>query len=217
MTEESSLSAFSRSVSNNHQLWRVRAYGYIVLMKSAPLVVIVGLLMASPARAQNQASGPNGAAEKNPVAQSKQALSFVKTAAVVADHVRHRWLNNYFGLYISPENWALASKDDYVGPFLRVKYAKPKAGRSIACVFSPDKDIALCVYFDGETPFGLATVKVGVSGRVDPYKVASSYEGLATRLLRDPEQKLEFVPADASTDDGQSLPGFMIKARTVSK
>lgn len=146
-------------------------------------------------------------------AESTVALPFVKIAGNVADRVRHRSLNNYLGIYVSPKNWQAASKDRDLGPFLVAKEARPKPGRSAACVFSPDRDIALCVYFDGETPFGVATVKVEVSGRIDPYRVRSSYEGVSKKLLKPGEQTLRFARSASTLDDGRVLPAFLITNR----
>lgn len=181
-------------------------------MKFASMLLLAGLLILSSAPAQTAASG-NGDTEKNVEVQraEAEALPFLRVTAVIADHLRHRSLNNYLGLYVSAQNWQAARTDRRVGPFLQVKYAKPKAGRSVACLFSSDWDIALCAYFDGDAPFGVATIKIGVSGHIDPYRVASSYEGVSTKLLKKSDQNLEFLPIEASTDDGRMLPAFELR------
>lgn len=174
------------------------------------MLAMAVVLAVCPCWAQGPAAGTNHEAGNNAI---REALPFVQVAAVVADRVRHRSLNNYTGVYISEDNWSWASQDDYIGPFLRVKFAKPRPERSAACVFSPDKEIALCVYFDGHTPFGLTTIRVGVSGHVEPHRVALSYEGLANKLLKNSEQKLDFTPMPLTSDDGRTLPGFQLKKK----
>ncbi|HLW52358.1 MAG TPA: hypothetical protein VKW06_05910 [Candidatus Angelobacter sp.] len=174
-------------------------------MRSA-LIFLFAVLLA-PVASTGQAAQNNDSAEKD------RALTLVKIAADVADNVRHRPLNNYIGIFVALNNFGAAAKDGDLGPFFQMKDARAKPGRSAACVISPDKEIGLCVYFDGDSPYGVATAKAGVSGKIDPHRVELSYQGASKDLLKKTRQKLDFLPGDVATDDGQVLPAFSIRAK----
>ncbi len=175
-------------------------------MKSqvAVSLILAGLLTASLAAAQNQ-PGPAGAEKKE---SQKDPLSFVKIAADIAGNVQPGSLNGFLALYIDDQSWASGLKDGDLGPFLKVKEAKP--GRSAACLFAPAKDVAICVYFDGDTPFGVTAVKAGASGKIEAGDVPGAYKDVSKEMLKKGEQELRFEPGDAATDDGRAVPAFLV-------
>ena len=161
------------------------------------------LFMVVPALTPAQSSQKNTDEKKEP-------LFFVKIAADVATNIGQQSLNNFLAIYIASRNWEAAGKDGDLGPFMTVKEAKGKEGHSAACLFSSNKDAGLCVYFDGETPFGVAAVKAGANGKIDPGTVAAAYKPVSREMLKKSDQKLNFSSGDASTDAGQPLPAFLI-------
>ncbi|HEY6306948.1 MAG TPA: hypothetical protein VI488_10885 [Candidatus Angelobacter sp.] len=158
--------------------------------------------MTGLAAAQNQPSNAKPGLER------REPLFFVKIAADVAGNVQQSPLNGFLGLYVSSENWGSGLKDSDLGPFMKVKEAKP--GRSAACLFSDARDVAICVYFDGETPFGVAAVKAGASGKIEASDVAAAYKDLSKDMLKKGDQEFHFEPNDVATDDGQPIPGFLV-------
>jgi hypothetical protein len=174
------------------------------------LVFAVAATLVTAAVAQSPSTQPSaGKAEK------KDPLFFVKIAADVASNVQTQSLNGYLGVYIDSETWASALKDGDLGPFVKLKEAK--AGRTVACLFSQAKDAAVCVFFDGDTPFGVAAVKAGVapvkagaSGGIEASDVAAAYKPISKEMLKKSEKELHFEPGDLNTDDGAPLPGFSI-------
>jgi hypothetical protein len=175
--------------------------GYIVSMKPALIFIFAALLLAPRAAPQVVSD------------DIKEPLFFVKTTTAIYGHIRHLSPHDFLAIYIAPENWSAASKDGDLAPFLDVKDARTKKARyarSATCIFSPEKEMGLCVYFDGETPFGVATARVGVNGRIDAERVARSYQGVSKEMLKESRQKLNFTPTEAVTDDGQALPAWVI-------
>ena len=148
------------------------------------------------------------AAQNQPGQAESDPLFFVKIAANVAGNVQHETVAGSLGMYISEQNWAAGLKDGDLGPFLKVKEGKP--GRSAACIFSQDKDSAVCVYFDGNTPFGVAAVKAGTSGKIEPGDISAAYKPISKDVLKKGSGELTFGPTDLSMDDGQPLPAFIV-------
>jgi hypothetical protein len=168
------------------------------------LVAFFAVILAA---AQNQPAPAKPGAEKS-AAEKKDPLFFVKIAADVAGNVQQASLNGFLGLYIDPQNWASGLKDSDLGPFLKVKEAKP--GLSAACLFSPNKDVAVCVYFDGDTPLGVAAAKAGASGKIEAADISAAYKPISKEMLKKGDKELRFDQGDVSTDDGQTLPAFSI-------
>ena len=165
-------------------------------------VVFVGACVAS-------------AFSQTPAAQEKKdPLSFVKVAADVAYNVQPETVSGSRGIYIDEQNWASALKDSDLGPFMKVKEAK--AGRSAACFFPESKDSAVCVYFDGDTPFGVAAAK-GSAGGIDPAAVAASYKPVSKDMLKHGSTEMDFNPNEISTDDGVALPAFLVIVKQKPK
>src|SRR5215831_7116636 len=135
--------------------------------------VVFAVLFGASAGAQNQPDQAN---------QAKDALPFIKTAATVASHVQHDTVNGSTGIYIDEEHWGAASRDGDLGPFVKVKEAK--AGRSVACLFSENKDSAVCVYFDGKTAFGLAAVKAPAGSKIEAEAVAAAFKPISKEMLK---------------------------------
>ena len=160
--------------------------------------------MASTPHAQNQ-----------PQQKKEEPLAFVKIAADVAGNVQHDMLNRSVGVYVSEQNWGSGLKDSDLGPFMKAKEAKPD--RSAVCFFTGPKDAAVCVYFDGNTPFGVIAVKAGSSGKIEPGDVAAAYKPVSKDMLKKGSDELSFTGGDVTADDGQTLPGFLVTVSTKSK
>lgn len=176
------------------------------MRKRLPVFILSALLTAPAATPQ--------AALSNDTSDMKDALFFVRIAGDVYGHLRHLTPNDFLAVYIDQENWNAAMRDRNLHPFLELKDArrrKTRNGRSAACIFSPTREMGLCVYFDGESPFGVATARVSVSGRIEPQRVANSYQGASKDLLKRNRQKLNFIPTGVVMDDGRTLPTFLIK------
>src|SRR6476660_10131129 len=90
---------------------------------AASLVLII-LLSTGFARAGNQATS-----------EKKDPLSLVKMAVAIAVNTQHQDFDGYFANYVAPEQWAVALKDEDLGPFLKIKEQKP--GRSVVIVMPP--------------------------------------------------------------------------------
>jgi hypothetical protein len=220
MSEDSILSAAYFTLLNSPAVAPESAkpipagFEYIVGMKAQVVVrLLLSLfLIAAAASAQNQ---PGQAGARKPPAsptpstpEKKVPLVFVKIAADVARNVQPQSLIGYLAIYIDSKAWDSGLKDSDLGPFLKVKEAKPD--RSAVCFFSDTKDAATCVYFDGDTAFGVTAVKAGASGKIEAADVANAYKPVSKDMLKKGEQELRFEPGDANTDDGYPLPAFQV-------
>lgn len=169
-------------------------------MKSRTAVsLILPVLFAALAVAQNP-----------PAPEKVDPLFFVKIAADVAGNVQHNSIEGYLGIYVSEQNWGDGARDLDLGPFLKLKEAEAKPGRSAAFLFSPYKDAAICVYFDGKSPFGVVAVKAGTNGGIQASDVAAAYKPLSKDMLKKGDQEWHFNEGPINTDDGVSLPAFQI-------
>jgi hypothetical protein len=142
-------------------------------------------------------------------------LFFVKIAAGIADNVQHETVNGALAIYLDDQHWAAGLKDGDLGPFLKVKEAKP--GRSATCLFRESKDSAVCVYFDGDSAFGVAAVKAGAGGKIEASNIAAAYKPITKEMLKKGTEALTFTPGQITTDDGQPLPAFVVATATKSK
>jgi hypothetical protein len=147
-------------------------------------------------------------AQNQPAAESVDPVFFVKMATQVAGNVQDHSLDGYLGIYVSEQNWAAGLKDGDLGPFLKLKEAKP--GRSVAYLFSAAKDAAICVYFDGKSPFGVVAVRAGSGGSIETSAIAAAYKVVSKDLLKKSDQEWRFNPTEINTDDGVALPAFQI-------
>jgi hypothetical protein len=161
------------------------------------------------------AFGAFAGAQNQPDQGKKDPLAFVKVAAVIAANVQHETVVGATGIYIDQQIWAAALRDGDLGPFIKVKEAK--TGRSAACLFSESKDSAVCVYFDGDTPFGVAAVKAAASGKIDAEAVAAAFKPVSKEMLKKGNEELSFSPTDVATDDGQPLPAFLVTVAAKPK
>jgi hypothetical protein len=151
-------------------------------------------------------------AQSKPQQTKEEPLALVKIAADVAVNVQHDTVNGSLGIYISEQNWGSGLKDSDLAPFLKVKEAK--ADRSVVCFFTQQKDAVVCVYFDGNTPFGVTAVKAGSSGKIEAGDVAPTYKPVSKDMLKKGPQEINFTEADGvNTDDGQALPAFLVAAK----
>lgn len=162
------------------------------------LLFLAVICLAAPASAQNQA----------PAAEKKTPLSFVQTAADVANNLQYGSLNNHLGIYIEPKNWASGLQDGDLGPFLKTQEAKPN--RSASCLFSGAKDAAVCVFFDGDNAYGAIVVHAAASGKIEAKDIAAGYKIVTKELLEKNPANLRFEESGINADDGTALPGYLI-------
>jgi hypothetical protein len=188
------LNHFCRGFEYSDEAMKSRLISFLVLAVA---------LMTVAASAQNTPSQPSG--EK---VEKKDPLFFVKIAADVAGNVQTQSLNGFLGIYIDSQTWPSALKDGDLAPFVKLK--EGKAGRSAACLFSGEKDAAVCVFFDGDTPFGVTAAKAAASGKIEANDVAAAYKPITKDMLKKSDKALQFEAGDLNTDDGAPIPGFQI-------
>lgn len=171
-------------------------------MKTKALIslLLTVMLVTVLATAQNQPATAN--------TEKADPLDFVKIAADVARNVQQGSVDGYLGIYVSEQNWAEGLKDSDLGPFLKLKEAK--AGRSAAFLFTSAKDKAVCVYFDGKSPFGMVAVQAAAGGSIKPEDISAGFKPVSKDMLKKSEQQMQFNQTDINTDDGVSLPAFLI-------
>ena len=170
-------------------------------LKVLAFVMLAGALAAA-ASVQNETNQ-----EKSRSKDKNDPLSFIKVAADVAGNVQRETVNKSLGLYVAEGNWASGLNDGDLGPFLKLKEAKP--GRSAACLFTQAKDSAVCVYFDGQSPFGVVAVKAGANGGIPPQAISAAYKAISKEMLKHTAE-LTFTPTTLATDEGQELPAFLV-------
>lgn len=149
-------------------------------------------------------------AQNPPAPEKVDPLFFVKIAVDVAGNVQHNSIEGYLGIYVSEQNWGDGARDGDLGPFLKLKEAEAKPGRSAAFLFSPDKDAAICVYFNGKSPFGVVAVKAPAGRSLQPADIAAAYKDVTHDMLKKGDQEWHFNEGPINTDDGVALPGFQI-------
>lgn len=154
--------------------------------------------MAAPAAQGQTKLDPDG----------KEAIPYVKMAAEIALNAQQPSLNNFLAVYVSYRDSDQAAKDGDLGPFMKIKQAEPHGGWSAVCLFSPKKDAATCVYFDGKSPFGVTSVKAGGDGKLGD--AAAGYKRVTRDMRTKNEQKLSFTETTVTTDYGAGLTGFQI-------
>jgi hypothetical protein len=147
-------------------------------------------------------------AQTRPVAKRYDPLFFAGIAADVAGNVLHESLNKYITTYVDQKVWAAGLKDSDFGPFLRAKEAKP--GRGADFLFSETKEIAICVYFDGDVPFGVAVLHLRAGQRIADSDVLAAYKAVTKEMLKKNSEDLRFTTTDMATDDGVALVAFQI-------
>jgi hypothetical protein len=167
-------------------------------MKSQVAVLLLLAAVLVPAIAQNQSNAENA-----------DPLFFVKIATQIAGNVQEGSLAGRLGIYVSEKDWAEGLKDGDLGPFLKLKDAKP--GRSAAFIFSLTKDAAVCVYFDGKSPFGVVAVRAGSGGGIQADDISAGYKPFSKDMLKKGDQEWHFESAPINTDAGASLPAFAIE------
>ena len=161
----------------------------------APYVVVT-LLFSGLATGQNK-----------PDAEKKDPLSLVKIAANVVSNSQHQDLNDFLAIYVDQDTWVAALKDGDLGPFLKLKEAKP--GRSAVLFFQPDKEVAMSVFFDGDSAFGMTAVKAK-NGKIEASDISSAYKPVSKDMLKETGQGFQFTRGDITTDDGQPVTGFQV-------
>lgn len=166
-------------------------------LRTALSLILAGVLGSALALAQT-VPGPDKA----------DSLSFIKTAADIAGNVQQQSLDTFLAIYVSEQNWGSGVKDGDLGPFLKIKEAKP--GRSAAFFFNEAKDAAICVYFDGKSPFGVVAVKSASGAAIQPSEISAAYKDVSKDMLKKGDQEWHFTQNGVTADDGTSLPAFQI-------
>jgi hypothetical protein len=138
--------------------------------------------------------------------ETKDPLPIVKIASNVGSNIQDRNLSGFLAIFIDSQAWASGLKDGDLAPFLKLKEAKP--GRSAVLIFSPEKDTAIAVFFDGDSVIGAASAKAK-SGKIDAGDI-SPVKPVAKEALK--EKEWEFTKGDVVTDDGQPVPAFQISS-----
>jgi hypothetical protein len=147
-------------------------------------------------------------AQTKPATKRYDPLLFAGIAADVAGNVQTQSLNNYLTTYMDQTLWAAGLKDSDFGPFLRAKEAKP--GRGADFLFSTDKDVAICVYFDGDIPFGVAVLHLRTGQKIEDKDVLAAHKSVTKEMLKKNSEDLRFTTTDMATDDGVALVAFQI-------
>ena len=142
-------------------------------------------------------------------AEKPDPLALVKIAANVAGNTQPQDLNNFLVIYVDSQTWAAALKDGDLGPFLKLK--EEKLGRSAVLFFSPEKDVAIGVFFDGDAAFGMTSAKAK-SGKIEASDISAAYKPVSKEMLKDAGQELQFNKSDVITDAGQALTAYQISS-----
>jgi hypothetical protein len=180
---------------------RERNFKYSVGMKFRILsCFIAAFLISALATAQSQPGAAKDAEKSGP-------LALVKTAAKIAGNTQPQDFNNFLAVYVDSQTWSAALKDGDLGPFLKLKEEKP--GRSAVLFFSPEKDIAISVFFDGDAAFGVTSAKAK-SGKIEASDISAAYKPVSKEMLKDAGQELQFNKSDVITDAGQALTAYQI-------
>lgn len=169
----------------------------------AASLVLVTLLSTGFARAGNQAAS-----------EKKDPLSLVKMAVAIAVNTQHQDLDGYFANYVAPEQWAVALKDEDLGPFLKLKEQKP--GRSVVIVMPPSlhsPGATVCVYFDGDKPFGMTAAKGGDGHKILASDISVGYQAVTGKMTVKTTEEFQFESGTISTDDGDPIPSYQIKSK----
>lgn len=148
-------------------------------------------------------------AQNKPSPEKADPLFFIKIAGDIAGNVQQQSLDSFIGVYVAEENWSSGEKDSDLGPFLKLKDAGAKPGRSASCFFNEAKDTAICVYFDGKTPFGVVSVKAS-GGPIQAGDVSAAYKPVSKEMLKKGDHEWHFAQFQINADDGTALPGFQI-------
>jgi hypothetical protein len=158
-------------------------------------------------------------AQNKPAEKRYDPLFFAGIAADVAGNVQTQSLNNFLTTYLDQKTWAAGLKDADFGPFLRAKEAKP--GRGADFLFSQEKNVAICVYFDGDIPFGVAVLHLSAGQKIEDRDVVAAYKPVTKEMLKKNSEDLRFTTTDMATDDGVALVAFQIsiagKPRAISR
>ena len=152
-------------------------------------------------------SGPT-LAQSKPDAEKKDARYFARVAANVASNVQQRDLNGFLALYADSQSWASGLKDGDLAPFLKLKEEKP--GRCAVLFFAPAKDAAVTVFFDGDSPFGVAAVKAGSGGPIQAGDISAAYKPVSNDMLKETGQEFQFNESQVTTDEGSPVVAFEV-------
>ncbi len=120
-------------------------------------------------------------------AQALSDADYMRIASYVARNVQRPSLANYYGWSITPENWHDSLNDSLFGPFLNAQEEKP--GRALGCVILEfTNNDAICVYFDGDKPYGYVAIKNDVGDRFTVDAIKNAFKPITPDLLEPPGQ-----------------------------
>lgn len=172
-----------------------------VPVKSKFLALLLLVAMATVA-AQNQPDTSKTASNV------KDPLFFIKLATRVAANLHP--IDGYLAIYIDQKTWSAARRDGDLGPFVKFKDARPN--RSVTCLFSQHKtEIATCVYFDSDRPFGVASVLPSADGRVTASDISAAYKDFSKNMLKErDDDRLSFTSGEVTSDDGTKLIAYTV-------
>lgn len=143
-------------------------------------------------------------AQNPPTDAEKQILSFARTATTIAANAQSRSLNGYLAVYVDNKGWAAMSKDNDLGPFLKLKEAK--ADRRMLLLIAADGiGLKVAVYFEGESPAEMLIVPAG--SKFDP----AALQPVPKEALKELSQDLDFTKRDdVNTDDGAPVTAYQV-------
>lgn len=133
----------------------------------------------------------------------------VATALDIAANLRDQSLDGYVAIYIDDQTWPTALKDGDLGPFVKLNPAKPNR-RAIILTSSKTKP-TICVFFDGNTAFGVAATGGMGGGEAATAEIAAGYKPVTSDLLTKRIHNPMLIPGEVSADDGTRLTTYQIK------
>jgi hypothetical protein len=146
--------------------------------------------------------------QNKPDAEKKDPRFFVKIAANVASNAQPQDLTGFLAIYVDSQSWASGLKDGDLGPFLKLKEGKPD--RRAVFFFPPSKETGICVFFDGDSPFGVTAAKAGSGGKIEAADISTAYKAVSKEMLKESGQQFQFNEGQIATDDGQPLAAFEV-------
>ena len=176
-------------------------------MKIPSLIAVI--LFAVAAFGQNVPS-KGEPAKTEPAKEESAILSTARTATSIAANTLNKKMDGYTAAYADDKSWEKLSRDNDIGPFLKLKEVKP--GRSMVLLLSLTDDTAprVAVYLDGNEATGVIVVQPG--GKAE----ASAVKPVPKEALKDAvtEQGLTLTRGDLTSDDGDPVIAYAIRSST---
>jgi hypothetical protein len=179
-------------------------------MKISGLIVVILFAVAAfgqnvPSKSEPSKGEP---AKTEPAKEESAILSTARTATSIAANTLNKKMDGYTAAYADDKNWEKLSRDNDIGPFLKLK--EVKAGRSMVLLLSLTDDTAarVAVYFEGNEAAGVIAVQPG--GKAE----ASAVKAVPKEALKDAvtEQGLTFTRGDLTSDDGDPVIAYAIRS-----